>query len=53
LSTAFRGDRRLGSGPRLVGSLRPGGALVVGSHEEPALGGLEPWPDAPSIWRRR
>jgi chemotaxis protein methyltransferase CheR len=39
-------------GHRLVRSLRPGGALVVGAHEAPSLDGLEPWPHARGAWRR-
>ncbi len=31
--------------------LAPGGALVVGSHEAPPGETLEPWPDAPRVWR--
>jgi chemotaxis protein methyltransferase CheR len=38
---------------RLARSLRPGGALVVGVHEAPALEELEPWPHARGVWRRR
>jgi chemotaxis protein methyltransferase CheR len=40
-------------GHRLARSLWPGGALVVGAHEEPALDELEPWPQARGVWRRR
>jgi chemotaxis protein methyltransferase CheR len=40
-------------GHRLARSLRPGGALVVGAHEAPALDELEPWPQARGVWRRR
>jgi chemotaxis protein methyltransferase CheR len=40
-------------GDGLVRSLRPGGALVVGTHEAPGLEGLEPWPHAHCVWRRR
>jgi chemotaxis protein methyltransferase CheR len=42
-------------GLHLARSLRPGGALVVGAHEAlPAgLNGLEPWPAARGISRRR
>jgi chemotaxis protein methyltransferase CheR len=40
-------------GNRLARSLRPGGALVVGVHEAPALDELEPWPRARGVWRRQ
>jgi chemotaxis protein methyltransferase CheR len=51
--TYFADERRSEIGARLVQVLREGGAVVVGSHEEPALDGLEPWPRAPSVWRKR
>jgi chemotaxis protein methyltransferase CheR len=51
--TYFAEPRQAEAADQLVRSLRPGGALVVGAHEEPALDELEPWPDAPSIWLRR
>jgi chemotaxis protein methyltransferase CheR len=51
--TYFAEERQTEVGARLARSLRPGGALVVGAHEAPALDELEPWPHARSIWRRR
>jgi chemotaxis protein methyltransferase CheR len=46
-------ERRVGR--HLAGSLRPGGALVVGAHEAvpEALYGLEPWPAARGVYRYR
>jgi chemotaxis protein methyltransferase CheR len=38
-------------GRRLVASLRPRGALVVGAHEAPPDAGLVPWPGASGVWR--
>ena len=40
---------------RLAGTIRPGGALVVGSHEDlpSEQTGFEPWPPHPAIHRRR
>jgi chemotaxis protein methyltransferase CheR len=51
--TYFAEELQREVGDRLVRSLRPGGALVVGAHEAPGLDGLEPWPDARCVWRRR
>ena len=41
-------------GRRLLLALRPGGGLVLGSHETPpgSLDGLQPWFPQASIWRR-
>jgi len=41
--------------PRLAVTVRPGGALVVGSHEElpPSQGDFEPWSPHRAIHRRR
>lgn len=36
----------------LHASLRPGGALVVGSHEAPPAGAFEPWLPGLGVWRR-
>ena len=38
---------------RLIASLRPGGALVIGAHETMPehAGTFEPWPNAPSSYR--
>lgn len=40
---------------RIVGCLRPGGALVVGAHEEirPGLSDLAAWPGTRMIYRKR
>ena len=40
---------------QLAGSLRAGGALVVGAHEAlpEGLDGLEPWPAVGSVYRYR
>lgn len=53
--TYFGPDLQREVAARLAGCLRPGGALVVGSHEAvPAeVVTLEPWPGAPSVYRRR
>jgi chemotaxis protein methyltransferase CheR len=51
--TYFAEELQADVGRRLVRSLRPGGALVVGAHEAPDLDLLEPWPAAPCVWRRR
>jgi hypothetical protein len=38
---------------RIVGRLRPGGALVIGLHEAlPEALGLSPWPGARAIYRK-
>jgi chemotaxis protein methyltransferase CheR len=38
---------------RIVGRLRPGGALVIGLHEAlPEVLGLSPWPGARAIYRK-
>jgi chemotaxis methyl-accepting protein methylase len=51
--TYFAEELQAEVGARLVRSLRPGGALVVGTHETPRLDELEPWPHARCVWRRR
>jgi len=53
--TYFAPELQLEVAGLLAGSLRPGGALVVGAHETlPAgAGDLEPWPGAPCVYRRR
>jgi chemotaxis protein methyltransferase CheR len=51
--TYFAEDLQERVGARLAGSLRRGGALVVGAHETPLGGGLEPWLPAAGVWRRR
>jgi chemotaxis protein methyltransferase CheR len=51
--TYFAERLRAEVGHRLARSLRPGGTLVVGVHEAPALDELEPWPQARGVWRRR
>lgn len=52
--TYFDDDLQLEVGRRLVEMLRPGGALVIGGHEElpHGLAGLEPWPGAAHVFRR-
>lgn len=52
--TYFDREGQLELLPRLVDRLRPGGALVIGSHEElPASHGeLEAWDDLPHVFRR-
>lgn len=50
--TYFAESRQAEVGARLVRSLRPGGALVLGTHEEPASDEVEPWPNARCIWRK-
>jgi chemotaxis protein methyltransferase CheR len=51
--TYFDDERQLEVGRRLADSLRAGGALVVGAHEElpDGLTGFEPWPAARSVYR--
>jgi chemotaxis protein methyltransferase CheR len=53
--TYFSDELQLEVGRRLVRSLRPGGALVVGAHEAPpeALGELEPWSAQHGVYRCR
>jgi chemotaxis protein methyltransferase CheR len=51
--TYFAEELQADVGRRLARSLRPGGALVVGTHETPVLDGLERWPHARCIWRRK
>ena len=47
--TYFAADVQEAVLARLVGALRPGGALVVGLHEQVPL---EPWPGARAVYRR-
>lgn len=49
--TYFAEDLRGEAGRRLAGSLRPGGALVVGAHETPPTETLEPWLPGCGVWR--
>jgi chemotaxis protein methyltransferase CheR len=51
--TYFDDERQLEVGRRLADSVRAGGALVVGAHEElpDGLTGFEPWPAARSVYR--
>jgi chemotaxis protein methyltransferase CheR len=51
--TYFEPILRLEVMQRIIGRLRPGGALVIGLHEAPSseLRGLEPWPGLRGIWR--
>jgi chemotaxis protein methyltransferase CheR len=53
--TYFGPELQLAVARRLAAALRPGGALVLGSHEElpPGVEHLEPWPGLRSIHRRR
>jgi chemotaxis protein methyltransferase CheR len=52
--TYFDSGLQLGVARLLAESLRPGGALVVGAHETlpEGAGDFEPWPEAPSVYRR-
>lgn len=52
--TYFADDVQREVGASLATVLRPGGALVVGVHEElpDGVGGLEPWPSARSVYLR-
>ena len=52
--TYFEPDLRLEVMQRIIGSLRPGGALVVGLHEAPPAGlaTLAPWQELRGVWRR-
>ncbi len=47
--TYFAGDAQAQVLERLLGVLRPGGALVVGLHEHLPL---EPWPGARAVYRK-
>ncbi len=38
--------------PHLLAALRPGGVLVVGTHEQVSAAGFLPWPDAKGIYVR-
>ena len=53
--TYFDPELQLEVARLLAASLRPGGALVVGAHESLPAGAddLEPWPDAPCVYRKR
>jgi chemotaxis protein methyltransferase CheR len=53
--TYFADELQQEVGRHLVGSLRAGGALVVGAHEDlpEGLDGLEPWPTVPGVYRYR
>jgi chemotaxis methyl-accepting protein methylase len=50
--TYFTEELQLEVGAPLGRALRPGGALVVGSHETPPVDGLEAWLPARGMWRR-
>jgi len=50
--TYFGEDAQRSVAASLRASLRPGGALVVGSHEEPPEGLFEPWLPRHGVWRR-
>jgi chemotaxis protein methyltransferase CheR len=52
--TYFDAGLQRNIGAWLADSLRPGGALMLGAHEElPAdLGSFEPWNDDRSVYRR-
>jgi chemotaxis protein methyltransferase CheR len=51
--TYFAEELQRDAGRHLVTSLRPGGALVVGTHEAlpDGLNGLEPWPAVVGVYR--
>jgi chemotaxis protein methyltransferase CheR len=53
--TYFGDELQRKIGCHLAGSLRTGGALVVGAHEAlpQGLSGLEPWPAARGVYRHR
>jgi chemotaxis protein methyltransferase CheR len=51
--TYFADEVQLRVAGSFARSLRPGGALVVGTHETPPEDGLEPWLQARGVWRRR
>jgi chemotaxis protein methyltransferase CheR len=53
--TYFADELQREIGCHLAGSLRMGGALVVGAHEAlpQSLNGLEPWPAARGVYRHR
>lgn len=52
--TYFRGGRLTEALDCLLAAIPPGSALVIGSQEDlpPAVSQLQPWPDAPSTYRR-
>ena len=50
--TYFAEESRRSIAERLHGSLRPGGALVVGTHETPPEGMFERWLPRYGVWRR-
>jgi chemotaxis protein methyltransferase CheR len=50
--TYFSDELQHSVASRLRGSLRPGGALVVGAHESLPEGMLEPWLPAHGVWCR-
>jgi len=52
--TYFEHELQGSVGAQLVQAMRPGGALMIGAHEEipGAVRGLEPWPDARGVFRR-
>ena len=50
--TYFAEDSQRSVAERLHTSLRPGGALVVGSHERPPEGTFEPWLPRYGVWCR-
>jgi chemotaxis protein methyltransferase CheR len=54
--TYYRGERLARAVRILLSALSPGGALVIGERETPPpelASTLEPWPGAPSVYRRR
>lgn len=51
--TYFAEDSQRSVAGSLYAPLRPGGALVVGTHEEPPEGLFEPWLPRHGVWRRR
>ena len=50
--TYFAEDAQRSVTASIRGSLRPGGSLVVGSHEAPPAGTFEPWLPGLGVWRR-
>jgi chemotaxis protein methyltransferase CheR len=50
--TYFAEESRRAVADRLHRALRPGGALVVGTHEAPPEGMFEPWLPRHGVWRR-
>lgn len=50
--TYFSDESQRSVAAHLHGSLRPGGALVIGIHETPPAGMFEPWLPRLGVWRR-